>query len=212
MCSSKTSPCMPGCACCRHTRGRFECTHGGVLSLHTGFSACHTPHATRHSTTTTHHTHHTQPDTPHTRPQTQTTTHNDTTTHTTSHGDRDRERRQRKKTGRREDERIDEKNKMREKKTAARFSSNKGSSASLCTMSSWRSPMHFRVHAAYRTATRQRTEVSKEDERHLDWTSTVKRSGEDSAEWEQEAAGTPSAPIQRRRRLIAATERRRNPP
>ena len=46
--------------------------------------------------------------------------------------------------------------------------------------------MHFRVHAAYRTAARQ----SKEDERQLDWTSTVKRSGEDSAEREQEAAGT----------------------
>ena len=50
--------------------------------------------------------------------------------------------------------------------------------------------MRFRVHAAYRTATRQRTEVSKEDERPWDWTSTVKRSGEDSAEREQEAAGT----------------------
>ena len=24
------------CACCWHTRGRFECTHGGVLNLHTG--------------------------------------------------------------------------------------------------------------------------------------------------------------------------------
>ena len=50
--------------------------------------------------------------------------------------------------------------------------------------------MHFRVHATYRTATRQRTEVSKEDERQWDWTSTVKRSGEDSAEREQETAGT----------------------
>ena len=74
--------------------------------------------------------------------------------------------------------------------SAARFSSNQSLSASLCTMSSWRSPMHFRVLAAFRTATRQRTEVSKEDERQWDWTSTVKRSGEDSAEREQETAGT----------------------
>ena len=49
--------------------------------------------------------------------------------------------------------------------------------------------MHFRVHA-YRTATQHRTEVSKEDERQLDWTSTGERSGEDSAEREQETAGT----------------------
>ena len=63
-------------------RGRFECTHGGVLSLHTGFSACHT---TRH--------------TPHHITQPHTNTHDDThttQTHTTSHG-RDREERQRMK-------------------------------------------------------------------------------------------------------------------
>ena len=66
------------CACSRHTRRCFECTHGGVLSLHTEFSACHTTRHTHH----THHTHHTN-----------TTTHNDT--HTTPHGDRDREKRQR---------------------------------------------------------------------------------------------------------------------
>ena len=69
--------------------------------------------------------------------------------------------------------------------------------------------MHFRVHAAYRTATRQCTEVSKEDEHHWDWTSTVKRSGEDSGERSRRQQA-PSAPIQRRRRLIAATERSRN--
>ena len=76
-------------------------------------------------------------------------------------------------------------------------------------MSSWRSPMHFRVHDAYRTATRQCTEVSKEDEHHWDWTSSVKRSGEDSGERSRRQQA-PSAPIQRRRRLIAATDRSRN--
>ena len=74
--------------------------------------------------------------------------------------------------------------------SAARFSSNQSLSASLCTMSLWRSPMHFRVHVGCRTATRQRTEVPREDERRWDWTSTVKRSDEDSAEKEQEAAAT----------------------
>ena len=91
--------------------------------------------------------------------------------------------------------------------SAARFSSNQSLSASLCTMSSWRSPMHFRVHAACRTAVRQ----SKEDERQWDWTSTVKRSGEDSAEREHEAAGAKrshSAPAEAD--MIAATERSRN--
>ena len=34
------------CAWCRYTQGRFERTHGDVLSGHTGFSACHTPHTT----------------------------------------------------------------------------------------------------------------------------------------------------------------------
>ena len=82
------------CVCCRHTRRRFECTHGGVLSLHTGFSACHT----------THHTHNNN--TPHNSTQTHTTTLNDT--HTTN----TRRQRQRKKTEkddreRREDERED---------------------------------------------------------------------------------------------------------
>ena len=50
--------------------------------------------------------------------------------------------------------------------------------------------MHFRVHAACRTASRQRTEVSKEDERQWEWTSTVNRSCEDSAERQLEKAGT----------------------
>ena len=48
VCRFKTSPCVPAprahafqhvCAWCRYTRGRFECTHGGVLSLHTGVVA-----------------------------------------------------------------------------------------------------------------------------------------------------------------------------
>ena len=50
--------------------------------------------------------------------------------------------------------------------------------------------MHFRVHAACRTATRQRSEVSKEDDRKWEWTSTVNRSCEDSAERELEKAST----------------------
>ena len=65
------------CACCRHTRGRFECTHGGVLSLHTGFSACHTTTNTdthQHTPTpqqhTTQHNTHKQP-----TPSTHTHTH-----------------------------------------------------------------------------------------------------------------------------------------
>ena len=75
---SKTPPCVHYkrtrvCAWCRNTRGRFECTHGGVLNPHTGFSkfvqraATHTPN-THHDhndtpSTTQHHTqHHTETD------------------------------------------------------------------------------------------------------------------------------------------------------
>ena len=63
--------------CCWHTRGRFECTHGGVLNPHTGFSTFF-QRATTHT-----HTKHTPrpPTTP--RPQ----RHTHTTQHTTSHGD-----------------------------------------------------------------------------------------------------------------------------
>ena len=52
------------CAWCRYTRGRFERTHGDVLSGHTGVSACHTlththqhtqHNTTQHITTTTPH-------------------------------------------------------------------------------------------------------------------------------------------------------------
>ena len=88
------------CAWCRYKRGRFERTHGDVLSGHTGFFQCATPH-------TTHHTHHTTPQ------------------HTTPHGDRetqrqkteteeeDRERRQ----GQRENRRRKRRDKTREEET-----------------------------------------------------------------------------------------------
>ena len=56
VCTFKTSPCMPVthahmfqhvCACCRHTRGRFECTDGKrVESTHGVFSV---PHHTTHT-------------------------------------------------------------------------------------------------------------------------------------------------------------------
>ena len=80
------------CAWCRHTRGRFECTHGGVFESTHGFfsrfSACRNTHKHTHK--------HTQ------RPT------------TTPHGDRDRER-QRKRDKTREDEtRRDKRREKRE--------------------------------------------------------------------------------------------------
>ena len=60
VCTFKTSPCVPAprahvfqhvCAWCRYTRGRFERTHGDVLSGHTA------PHTTpHHADTPKHHT------------------------------------------------------------------------------------------------------------------------------------------------------------
>ena len=54
-------------AFCRHTRKRFEPTHGDVLTLHTGFlpprhthHTHHTPHTTDTTQHTTQHTQHTQ--------------------------------------------------------------------------------------------------------------------------------------------------------
>ena len=48
MCTFKTSPCIPACACCRYTRRRNERTHDDVLNLHTGFfSVSHTTHTTQ---------------------------------------------------------------------------------------------------------------------------------------------------------------------
>ena len=63
VCTFKTSPCVPAprahmlkhvCAWCPYTPGRFERTHGDVLSGHTGVSACHTlthTHINTHNTT-----------------------------------------------------------------------------------------------------------------------------------------------------------------
>ena len=105
VCGFKTSPCARSksprvyrhhahmfqhmCVWCQHTRGRFECTHGGVSESTYGFSTLFS--VPQHTQTHTH-TKHTPrpPTTP--RPQ------RHTTQHTTSHRDRDRERRQRKKT------------------------------------------------------------------------------------------------------------------
>ena len=53
----------------------------------------------------------------------------------------------------------------------------------------WRSPLHFRVHAACRTESRQRTELSKEDEGQWERVSTVNRC-EDKVKQELEKAGT----------------------
>ena len=91
MCAFKTSPFVPAprahmlkhvCAWCRYTRGRFERTHGDVLSGHTGF---------RTLSQTTHHTAHI-----HNTPQ-----------HTTSHGDTDRER-ETEKEGKEREEKMKE--------------------------------------------------------------------------------------------------------
>ena len=85
VCAFKTSPFVPAprahmfqhvCAWCRYKRGRFERTHGDVLSGHTGFFQCATPHTTQHRTT-----------------------HNNTRRQRQTETDRDRGRRQRKKTG-----------------------------------------------------------------------------------------------------------------
>ena len=112
VCAFKTSPFVPAprahmfqhvCAWCRYKRGRFERTHGDVLSGHTGFSSV--PHHTPH-TTTQHRT-----------------THNNTRRQRQTETDRDRGRRQRKKTGteresKTEEERQDKRKRRRkEKKT-----------------------------------------------------------------------------------------------
>ena len=84
------------CAWCRHTRGRFKCTHGGVFeSTHDFFTFFSVPQHTHK------HTHH---------------DHNDTTT-TTPHGDRDRERQRQTETERdRERERETQDETRKEKK------------------------------------------------------------------------------------------------
>ena len=83
VCTFKTSPCMPATRAhaFEHVRVAsihgdvFECTHGGVLNLHTGvFSVPH--HTTPHHTTP----HHTTPH--HTTPHTTTPPHTNTPPHT----------------------------------------------------------------------------------------------------------------------------------
>ena len=104
VCTFNTSPCMPAprahllkhmCAWCQHTLGRFERTHGDVLSGHTGFfSVSHTtPHRTH--TTPQHKTQHT------------TTHHNNTTT--APHDSRERQRQRETETDREREEKRREK-------------------------------------------------------------------------------------------------------
>ena len=109
VCAFKTSPFVPAprahmfqhvCAWCRYKRGRFERTHGDVLSGHTGFFQCATPQTT----------HHTPP-------------HN-TEQHTTTHGDRDRQRQteteeedRERRQGQRENRRRKRRDKTREEET-----------------------------------------------------------------------------------------------
>ena len=87
-------------ACCRITQGRFECTHGDVLNLHTGvFSVPHHTAHTQPRTTTPQ----TTPQTPHALPH--------TTEHNITHNITPRQR-QRNKTER-EDRESEEKKKMK---------------------------------------------------------------------------------------------------
>ena len=70
--------CLYMWTCCRCTPGRFECTHGGVLNLHTGvFSVPHHARRTRHNA-------HTPRPQPQPQPQRHTTTATNTHTHTTT--------------------------------------------------------------------------------------------------------------------------------
>ena len=97
------------CAWCRHTRGRFECTHGGVLEAKYEFFHFFQRAATHTHTHTlkTHHDHQQHHD------------HNDThhtTQHTTSHGDRERER-QRKRERETETETVTETERQRDRET-----------------------------------------------------------------------------------------------
>ena len=97
VCRFKTSPCVPAKrahvehmrAFCRHTRKRFEPTHGDVLFLHTkGLSACqaaphtpHTTHTTKHHNTKTQNAHPTHTLSTHTHSTLSTHTHNHFNTH-----------------------------------------------------------------------------------------------------------------------------------
>ena len=114
MCTFKTSPFVPAprahmlkhlCAWCRQTRGRFERTHGDVLSGHTGFfSVSHSTHntTTQHITTTQHNT----------SPQHNTTQHL-TQHHTETETVTDRER---EKTGTEREEKTEEDKTRKEKR------------------------------------------------------------------------------------------------
>ena len=95
------------CAWCRHTQGRFECTHGGVFeSTHfffTLFFQRAATHTNTHNTHTNTHTHQTHTHTHHDHQQHH--DHNDThhtAQHTTPHGDRDRDRQRQRETERRQ--------------------------------------------------------------------------------------------------------------
>ena len=115
VCTFKTFPFVPAprahvfqhvCAWCRYTRGRFERTHGDVLSGHTEFRSV--SHTNTHTLT-----HTTQP----------ITTQHITTT--TPHGERQR---QRKKTGTEREEKTEEErqdkrreDKRRQKREVRRF-------------------------------------------------------------------------------------------
>ena len=131
VCTFKTSPFVPAprahmfqhvCAWCRYTRGRFERTHGDVLSGHTEFRSV--SHTNTHTHINTHNTTHHD------------TTHHDHTTSRPQHHtekDRDRERRQGQREKRRrkrrereektEEERQDKRreDKRRQKREVRRF-------------------------------------------------------------------------------------------
>ena len=111
VCGFKTTPCVRSnrlrvhrhhaymfqhmCAWCRHTRGRFERTHGHVLSGHTGFSAFFfsvPQHTQTH--THTHQTHHDHQTTPRPQRHTPHNTQHHTETEREKERDRERERRE----------------------------------------------------------------------------------------------------------------------
>ena len=100
VCTFKTSPFAPAprahvfqhvCAWCWYTRGRFERTHGDVLSGHTEFRSV--SHTNTHTHINTHNTTHHD------------TTHHDTTHHDTTHHDHNTTRR---KTGTEREEKTEE--------------------------------------------------------------------------------------------------------
>ena len=85
------------CAWCRHTQGRFECTHLGVSYIHTRFFPRFFS-VPQHTQTHTHPTHHTTPQ------------------HTTPHGDRDRETEKEGQRKRRQDKTRKEKTRQEKRR------------------------------------------------------------------------------------------------